>query len=29
MTPAEYKKSIADETAKWDKVIRFAGIKLG
>jgi tripartite-type tricarboxylate transporter receptor subunit TctC len=29
MSPAEYKKSIADETAKWDKVIRFAGIKLG
>ena len=29
MTPAEYKKSIADETAKWDKVIKFAGIKLG
>jgi tripartite-type tricarboxylate transporter receptor subunit TctC len=29
MTPGEYKKSIADETAKWDKVIRFAGIKLG
>ena len=29
MTPAEYKKSIAEETAKWDKVIKFAGIKLG
>ena len=29
MTPAEYKKSIAEETAKWEKVIRFAGIKLG
>jgi len=29
MNPAEYRKSIADETAKWDKVIRFAGIKLG
>ena len=29
MSPAEYKKSIADETAKWDKVIKFAGIKLG
>ncbi len=29
MTPAAYKQSIADETAKWDKVIKFAGIKLG
>ena len=29
MTPADYKNSIADETAQWDKVIRFAGIKLG
>ncbi|HXW42836.1 MAG TPA: tripartite tricarboxylate transporter substrate binding protein [Xanthobacteraceae bacterium] len=28
MTPAEYAKLIADETAKWDKVIKFAGIKL-
>ena len=29
MTPAEYGKLIADETAKWDKVIKFAGIKVG
>jgi len=29
MTPAEYKKLIADENAKWSKVIKFAGIKLG
>jgi len=29
MTPAEYAKLIADETAKWDKVIKFANIKLG
>ena len=29
MTPVAYKQSIADETAKWDKVIKFAGIKLG
>jgi tripartite-type tricarboxylate transporter receptor subunit TctC len=29
MTAAEYKTLIADETAKWDKVIKFAGIKLG
>jgi tripartite-type tricarboxylate transporter receptor subunit TctC len=28
MSPAEYRKSIADETAKWSKVIAFAGIKL-
>jgi len=28
MKPAEYKKLIADETAKWDKVIKFANIKL-
>lgn len=28
MTPAEYKKVIADETEKWGKVIRAAGIKL-
>ena len=27
MTPAEYKKVIADENAKWSKVIKFAGIK--
>jgi tripartite-type tricarboxylate transporter receptor subunit TctC len=29
MSPAEYGKLIADETAKWDKVIKFANIKLG
>jgi tripartite-type tricarboxylate transporter receptor subunit TctC len=28
MTPAEYRKLIADETEKWAKVIKFAGIKL-
>ena len=28
MTPAEYGKLIADETAKWTKVIKFAGIKV-
>jgi tripartite-type tricarboxylate transporter receptor subunit TctC len=28
MTPAAYAKLIADETAKWEKVIKFAGIKL-
>jgi len=27
-TPAEYKQSIAEETAKWDKVIKFAHIKI-
>ena len=27
MTPAEFHKLIADETAKWTKVIKFAGIK--
>jgi tripartite-type tricarboxylate transporter receptor subunit TctC len=29
MSPAEYRKLIADENAKWAKVIKFAGIKLG
>ncbi|MGA8498147.1 MAG: tripartite tricarboxylate transporter substrate binding protein [Xanthobacteraceae bacterium] len=29
MSPAEYRKLIADENAKWSKVIKFAGIKLG
>jgi tripartite-type tricarboxylate transporter receptor subunit TctC len=28
MTPAEYRKLIADENDKWAKVIKFAGIKL-
>jgi tripartite-type tricarboxylate transporter receptor subunit TctC len=28
MTAAEYARQIADETAKWQKVIEFAGIKL-
>jgi tripartite-type tricarboxylate transporter receptor subunit TctC len=28
MTPAEYKKVVADETEKWGKVIRAAGIKV-
>jgi tripartite-type tricarboxylate transporter receptor subunit TctC len=28
MTPAEFRKHIADETEKWAKVIKFAGIKL-
>jgi tripartite-type tricarboxylate transporter receptor subunit TctC len=27
MTPAEFSKLIADETEKWGKVIRAAGIK--
>jgi tripartite-type tricarboxylate transporter receptor subunit TctC len=27
MTPAEFGKLIADETEKWAKVVRFAGIK--
>jgi tripartite-type tricarboxylate transporter receptor subunit TctC len=27
MTPDEFKKFIADETAKWAKVVKFAGIK--
>ena len=29
MSPADYRKRIADENAKWSKVIKFAGIKLG
>jgi tripartite-type tricarboxylate transporter receptor subunit TctC len=28
MSPVEYRQAIADENAKWDKVIKFAGIKL-
>jgi tripartite-type tricarboxylate transporter receptor subunit TctC len=28
MTPAEFGKLIADETEKWAKVIKFAGIKV-
>jgi tripartite-type tricarboxylate transporter receptor subunit TctC len=27
MTPAAFGKFIADETAKWAKVVKFAGIK--
>jgi tripartite-type tricarboxylate transporter receptor subunit TctC len=27
MTPAEFGKFIADETEKWAKVVKFAGIK--
>jgi len=27
MTPAEFGKLIADETEKWGKVVKFAGIK--
>jgi hypothetical protein len=27
MTPPEFGKFIADETDKWSKVIKFAGIK--
>jgi tripartite-type tricarboxylate transporter receptor subunit TctC len=29
MSPAEYRKLIANDNAKWSKVIKFAGIKLG
>ena len=29
MSPAEYRKLIAADNAKWGKVIKFAGIKLG
>lgn len=29
MSPAEYTKLIAEETEKWGKVIKFAGIKIG
>jgi tripartite-type tricarboxylate transporter receptor subunit TctC len=28
MTPVEFGKYIADDTEKWAKVIKFAGIKL-
>jgi hypothetical protein len=28
MTPPEFGKFIADETEKWAKVIKFAGIKV-
>ena len=28
MTPDNFRKHIADETAKWAKVIKFAGIKV-
>jgi tripartite-type tricarboxylate transporter receptor subunit TctC len=27
MTPAEFGKRIADDTEKWAKVVKFAGIK--
>ena len=27
MTPAEFRKFIVDETEKWAKVVKFAGIK--
>jgi tripartite-type tricarboxylate transporter receptor subunit TctC len=27
MTPAEFGKFVADETEKWGKVVKFAGIK--
>jgi hypothetical protein len=27
MTPADFGKFIADETEKWAKVVKFAGIK--
>jgi tripartite-type tricarboxylate transporter receptor subunit TctC len=27
MTPAEFSKLIADETEKWSKVVKFAGLK--
>ncbi len=29
MSPADYRQLIAEENAKWSKVIKFAGIKLG
>ena len=29
MSPAAYRRLIADENAKWSKGIKFAGIKLG
>ena len=28
MTPAQFGTFIADETAKWAKVVKFAGVKL-
>ena len=28
MTPAEFAKLVADETEKWEKVVKFAGLKL-
>jgi hypothetical protein len=28
MTPAGFEKLLADETEKWGKVIKFAGIKV-
>jgi tripartite-type tricarboxylate transporter receptor subunit TctC len=28
VTPDEFGKIIADETAKWEKVVKFAGIKV-
>jgi tripartite-type tricarboxylate transporter receptor subunit TctC len=28
MTPADYGKLIADETAKWRKVVEFAGVSV-
>ena len=27
-TPADFGKTIADETAKWEKVVKFAGVKI-
>jgi tripartite-type tricarboxylate transporter receptor subunit TctC len=27
MTPAEFEKFIANETEKWGKIVKFAGIK--
>ena len=28
VTPAEFGKFIADETEKWSKVVKFAGLKV-
>jgi hypothetical protein len=28
MSPAEYSKLVADETAKWAKVVKSAGLKV-
>ena len=28
VTPAEFAKFIADETEKWGKVVKFAGLKV-